>query len=669
MLKTKYDYIVIGAGSGGLTVAVGLKSLKKDVLLVSENIGGECTFSGCVPSKSLLFHSHKYKQKSGLSSSNEVLEKVRKTIEKVSHQDLEILEGVHYVIGRAQFNSKKSVIIRQKDGTETTVIFKKCIISTGSSPVSLKIKGVVKEKILTNETIFNLKKAPQSLIIVGGGPIAVEMATAFSDLGTKVTILSTTPLLNVEPRETAEIVKKNLRNSGVHIIEEATVEKIEKGNVILTNGKSINEAEYYLIAIGRKPNTKLSLEYAYINYETKGIQVTKNFKTSNRHVYAIGDCTQLPKFTHLANNQARFLVSKFAVPFLRKRPSPLPAVTFTSPPIGSVGDTKESDLVKKFLIDFSQSDRAKIEEKEDLKALVFVHMVTGKIVGVSVVGEFAEHILNFFTFAIYKKVSVFQLNNFMVPYPTYFSSIHNLYAQFLPIYIKELKKNIIFLLKKNIYRILAVLTWIILAIFVFKYLYSVDFNKNTIASNLSNIFSMKWGIPIFIAIYCLSAIVSIPATLISLVGGSIFGFWIGLILTIVASNLSSVIAFYFGKTIFENKTNGENNAGLRKLIQDNPFNAVLTARLTFVPYNLVSYISGAMNISLWKFILATIIGSLPGSIAVVSFGASVHDLAMLGSFKISYEYLGVSIFMIVVALGINALLKKKNQQKKFKLNT
>lgn len=164
-IKTNYNYIVIGGGSGGLTVAIGLKTLGKDVLLISKDIGGECTHSGCMPSKSLLFHAQQFDQKSTKDKS-EIFEKVRKKISEIEDEDIKFIKDIDYVIGTAEFTGNKSVLILSSVGTKE-VKFKKCIVSTGSSPIKIEIPGLPKEKLLTNENIFNLNKIPASINIIG----------------------------------------------------------------------------------------------------------------------------------------------------------------------------------------------------------------------------------------------------------------------------------------------------------------------------------------------------------------------------------------------------------------------------------------------------------------------------------------------------------------------
>ena len=371
-MRSSFDYAIIGAGSGGLTVAVGLTKLKKNVIVISENIGGECTHSGCVPSKTLLHLTNNLANFS-LEDKNNFSKIIQNKIDEIQKEELSLIDNlnINFVKGRAKFLSSNKLLIKTQTGEEYKISFKKCVIATGSSPKKLDDLNISQEKILTNENIFKLEKIPNKITFIGGGPISCELAFAFAKLGSKVKIISTNAILPRENKELTKPIRNNFQKYNVEIIENANT-KLE----LLKD-----DADYYVLAVGREPNTNLDLEKAKIKYSNLGIEIDNNLQTSNANVYALGDCTTSPKFTHLANNQGRFLIKKFLLPFTSKPNAALPAVTFTDPPIAQVGEIQESELVKKFAIDFNKSDRGMIDDTTENFGNIYVNMLTGKIVG------------------------------------------------------------------------------------------------------------------------------------------------------------------------------------------------------------------------------------------------------------------------------------------------
>jgi len=661
-----YDYIVIGAGSGGLTVAAGLRALNKNFLIISKTVGGDCTQSGCVPSKSLLHLSQQYH----LSENKEfkdnlkqvIFQEVRRKIDEFITEDQTILGESSFIQGAANFVSSNKITVKVIDNSCHDIEFKRCIVSSGSSPVVIGIKGLSTSKVLTNETIFSVQSVPSSLTILGGGPIGCEMATAFARLGTKVTIITRSSILDREPRETAEQVELALKRLGVEIYTGYTADRVENDQLVIKNSlnqvKMLTDAELYLMALGRQPNVDFGLENAGIKFDRKlGIEVDHSLRTSQKHIYAIGDCTTSLKFTHLANNQGRRVIQSIVFPLISNKKSVLPWVTFTHPALASVGQTKEDTFVKMFKVDFSRSDRARIEEKTGLVGVVFVHMLTGKIVGASIAGDFSEHIINFFTLAIQNKTTVFSLLLFIVPYPTYFSSINQLSTQFLQQFKSNLKNNIITLIKLNMNRIVASVFWFVVVVSFLIYFSNINFSTSVLTRDLDSLFKSEFGILLFILAYCLRPFLFFSATILSVLAGNIYGFGIGLIITILASNLSSIVAYLVGKTIFSTQKQ-EISSGLRDAIRVHPFNAVLIARLTFVPYDLVSYVAGALRINIVAFIAATALGSLIGSIAIVSFGAGLENIYDYQNFKIKPELIVTSFAVVLVSLVLSYVLKK-----------
>jgi pyruvate/2-oxoglutarate dehydrogenase complex dihydrolipoamide dehydrogenase (E3) component len=472
--KKHYDYIVIGAGSGGLLVGVGLKKLKKDVLMVGKDIGGECTHTGCIPSKTFLSLAMHYVMKSQKLCNVElrqgIFDRIREKVAELERHDKSYIKenDIPFIQGMARFVNENT-IEAEENGKKYKITFNTCIISTGSSPQKIPIEGLPADKILTNDTLFKIKELPERVVIFGGGPIGTEIGTAFSKFCTHTTIIVRSKMIPQEPPECVAEVRKSL-------VEEYNADLYEKIKDIQYDKKTgklhlfdenkkevarVQEADYYLMALGRIPNTRtLDLENAGVRYEKDGIMVDKNLQTSNSRIFAMGDVIQGPKFTHLAMHHGRYLIKKALIPWTQRNETPLPACTFSDPPISSVGEKEETGSIKRFVVDFSKSDRGIVEEVKGLKGVIYVEMSSGHIKGASIVGHFGEHAINFFTLAIIKEMSVWEFESFMVPYPTYFSGIEKLYYQFLGEYARNWKK---YLLQRIVQRFMQLLPLLSLA--------------------------------------------------------------------------------------------------------------------------------------------------------------------------------------------------------------
>lgn len=460
---------------------VGLKKIGKDVLVIGKDIGGECTHTGCIPSKTFLSLAMHYVWKSQKQCNMElregIFDMIRAKVKELEKEDKAHLDDadVPFLHGAAHFLDEETLEVDSysKDKKKYKITFDKCIISTGSRAQKIHIEGLPEKKILTNDSLFKLKELPHRMVIFGGGPIGTENGTAFAKFCTHTTIIVRSEMIPTEPRECVEVVKKSLVDEFEAVIYENAKETIydkETGHLILKDkdGKimgKVPEADYYLMALGRLPNVEeLALEKAGIKYDKAGILVDDNLHTSNRNVFAIGDVINEPKFTHLSANHGKFIVKKALFPLAQREVSPLPAVTFSDPPIASVGEKEETELVKKFVIDFGKSDRGRVENSEGLIGCIYVEMFTGRIKGVSMVGHFAEHAINFFTLALTKNLSVFELENFMVPYPTYFNGIEMLYYQFLGEYKKNWQRYFWAWVKRYSWNLVAVAALVALTV-------------------------------------------------------------------------------------------------------------------------------------------------------------------------------------------------------------
>ncbi|HBY58595.1 MAG TPA: mercuric reductase, partial [Solibacterales bacterium] len=324
-MRHDYDLLVIGGGAAGLTaagMAAGLGA--KTALVEAGKLGGDCTWHGCVPSKSLLKAAYvaqaiRHADRFGLTPTSvehdfrRVMERVRAIREKVyedadSPPNLEKL-GVEVISGHARFLSSHVVEVSGEGGARQ-VYASKIVIATGTSPRRIEIAGMDSVRVLTNETLFELDELPRRLLVIGGGPIGVEMAQAFSRLGSLVTVVSTSG--RILPRDDAELSQmllERLRAEGVRVLLNTEVLEFAGGVALTSTGERI-EAGTVLLAVGRVPNlTGLNFEAAGVRSGVRGIEVDQRCRTSARHIYAAGDVAGRHMFTHMAEQMARVAVT------------------------------------------------------------------------------------------------------------------------------------------------------------------------------------------------------------------------------------------------------------------------------------------------------------------------------------------------------------------------
>jgi len=439
----EHDYLVIGAGSGGLVVAVGLQKLGRDVVVISENIGGDCTHYGCVPSKTLLHLAKIYqnikddheKAQFKKLALKQVVAKVQFFIDEEQH----LIENERYYAGSAAFIDTHTVKVTTGQTTKNVRFRKKCIIATGSSPNRLTIEGLSPDQIITNEEFFYLPALPKSITIFGGGPIGAELATACVLFGIETHLVSRSFL----PGEINTISEKSLqilKGKGMQY-HAARPKRFEKSHLILDDGSRIPKTNLYLSAIGRSPNTAIGLAHADITYDKTGIAVDKNLQTTNPDIFAIGDCTQNPQFTHLATHHAKFVLKKISVPFVQKKKRALPRVTFTNPPISSVGDLSEGQHVMRYELNFTEIDKGKVLNDEVSFGVVAIDVRSRLIQGTSLLGTFSEDMISLFTLLIDEKISILRMTDFITPYPTYSNIFHMLTRDYLQYLSKNWKKH------------------------------------------------------------------------------------------------------------------------------------------------------------------------------------------------------------------------------------
>ena len=433
------DLCVIGGGSGGLSVAAGAVQMGASVVLIEgHKMGGDCLNYGCVPSKALLAagkaaQAHRNSDAFGISGHEpeidyaKAMEHVQSVIKGIEpHDSVERFEGLGVTVLQdfARFTGPETV-----EAAGKTIEARRTIIATGSSPFVPPIDGLNDVPYLTNETLWELRERPEKLIVIGAGPIGLEMAQAHRRLGSKVIVVEAMKALGKDDPEITAVALERLRTEGIDIREDAKVTEVQPapGGVAVTleDGTTLT-GSHLLVAVGRRANVdKLNLEAAGIDYTPRGVTVTNGLRSvSNSKVYAIGDVAGGLQFTHVAGYQAGLVIRNalFRLP-VKNRTDLIPWVTYTDPEVAHVGMTeamaREQDgaNVEIARFDFAENDRARAE----LKTTGFAKAVIGrrgKILGCSIVGASAGELIQPWALAISKGMKIGDMAGHVAAYPT-----------------------------------------------------------------------------------------------------------------------------------------------------------------------------------------------------------------------------------------------------------
>ncbi|MDE1132702.1 MAG: FAD-dependent oxidoreductase [Ascidiaceihabitans sp.] len=437
MKRIKTDVLVIGGGSGGLSVAAGASQMGASVtLLEGHKMGGDCLNFGCVPSKALIAsgkaaysqsHALQYgvadhQPKVDYAAAKDHVADVIATIAPLDSVERFEGLGVNVIEEYGEFISPTEV----KAG-DTIITARRVVISTGSSPLVPPIPGLENVPYETNETLFELREQPKHLLIIGGGPIGMEMAQAHIRLGSKVTVIEGAKALGKDDPELAEVVLNSLRDEGVEIAEDALAAEIRgKAGAIEVEVKDgrVFEGSHLLMAVGRKANIdKLNIEAAGIERTRTGLVVDAGMRTTNRGVYAIGDVAGGLQFTHVAGYHAGIIIRSmlFGLPSKAKT-SHIPWATYTDPELSQVGLTEaqakeaHGDKLEVVRFHYSHNDRAIAERKT--KGFIKLMVVKGRPVGASIVGYQAGELINLWALALANNMKMSQIAAMVAPYPT-----------------------------------------------------------------------------------------------------------------------------------------------------------------------------------------------------------------------------------------------------------
>ncbi len=435
----KYDIIVIGMGPAGMAVtAMGSAMGLKILAIEKHKVGGECLNCGCIPSKALLkagdahFIAHnleKYGIESKITTNiKEPLEIVRNKIGGINDKKfLKVFEKADLKInqGEAYFKSNNVVALGEEEYTA-----KKIFIATGTEPFIPPIKGIENVSKLTNMNLFEQEDIPKSMIIIGGGAIGVEMAEAFNNLGSKVTIIHMDQhLVPAGDKEAGELLEEIFTKKGITVINKAKIEEVSEENGEITlkyQGKELT-AQKLLVAAGRKAVLDpLKLENAGILYNKKGILVDQYMRTNHKHIFAIGDCNGISQLSHSAMHQGMIAlmtaVSPFPIPKLKCSNFPVPWSVFTRPEVAQVGLTEAQALKKRLKFQVIKKEyKSYGRTVADGYPEGFIKIIcskSGKIYGATIIGEAASELIHEWTMAIQFKIKMSQIMMMQHSFPT-----------------------------------------------------------------------------------------------------------------------------------------------------------------------------------------------------------------------------------------------------------
>jgi len=445
MAQYLYDLTIIGGGSGGLTAARLAASLGANVLLIDkERLGGDCLHAGCVPSKSLIHVARVVQQardaaRFGLTSAQlgidmaKISQHIQEVIGRVARNEQDAIKGVTVRFSTVSFASAHELLLGGERITSRNML-----IATGSRPLVPRIEGLEDAGYLTNEGVFDLQRLPASLLVVGGGPIGVELGQSFARLGTNVTIIEGLErLLPREDPEVSAVLTSVLQSERITIVTNALAVKARRNGqkkvVTAKQGDRLLtfEAEEILVTLGRRPNVEgLNLEAAGVAFERQGITVNAYLQTTASHILAIGDVIGGYLFTHVAASQAGVAVRNALVPIGKKKwdARVVPWCTFADPEVARIGLTpdearKQYTTIRIVRLPWAEIDRAQAESETTGFLKLVLAGKKEQIVGVHLVGSRAGELLGELSLAMQHKLTLADLLSTIHAYPTLHTGI------------------------------------------------------------------------------------------------------------------------------------------------------------------------------------------------------------------------------------------------------
>jgi pyruvate/2-oxoglutarate dehydrogenase complex dihydrolipoamide dehydrogenase (E3) component len=444
MAAYDFDIGILGGGSAGLTVASGAAQLGAKTLLVEKEkvLGGDCLHYGCVPSKTLIQTAHVYHlvknaRKFGLPPAEvepvdfravgRRIQSVIGIIQKHDSEERFCKLGVKVEFGEPAFVDEHAIRLGGKK-----LSAKNWVLATGSSPAVPVAPGLGRTPYLTNRDIFSLGKLPVSMVILGAGPVAIEMAQTFNRLGTRVSVVQRgSQILSKEDKDMADQVMRVLADEGVAFHLNTSVVNIKDlggDKEIVVRAKEGNtlglKAEAILVALGREANLQgLNLEGIGIPYDGKGLKLDARLRTIHKHIYGAGDVTGAYQFTHAAGYEGSIVVSNAIFHLPRKvNYAYLPWCTFTQPELASIGMNEKRAKAagveyEAWIEEFKDNDRS-LAEGEEVGKIKMILNKRGKPIGVQILGPRAGDLVSEWVAVLNGGVKPMTLAFAVHPYPT-----------------------------------------------------------------------------------------------------------------------------------------------------------------------------------------------------------------------------------------------------------
>ena len=437
-MKYEFDLICIGLGPAGMAVSVMGAEMGLKVCGIEKNkIGGECMNVGCIPSKSLLRiakYRHSFLKLKEMGLSEGIMPNIKSPFLKINNyldyisekKTLKMFDKVELILGKGEASFIESHTVKVGDRTVTA---QKIFIATGTEPLIPPIDGILEIDTLTNQNIFKLSKIPESMTIIGGGAIGCEMAQAFSRLGTKCTIIQMDDFLIPNgDKETGDLIEEIFTKENIKVYNSKKIISVrsEGGKISLfTEDGTCIKSEKLLVAAGRKIVLDvLKLENAGVKYGKSGIEVDSKYRTSVKHIYAVGDCNGIMMFSHAAMHQGMFAIMNAVSPFALFRYSNyvIPWTVFTEPQVSFVGineeELKKKGIKYKAYIAKYENYGAAIAENVSVGSVKVFANSLGRVFGVSIVGDGSGEMINEWAMITQKKIRLHSVMFLAHSFPT-----------------------------------------------------------------------------------------------------------------------------------------------------------------------------------------------------------------------------------------------------------
>ncbi len=443
----RYHLVVIGAGTAGLVTAIVAAGLGARVALIERRLmGGDCLNFGCVPSKGVIAAARRWNAgradpefgapgAGGLGDFGAAMERMRRIRAAIGQDDAAERfrdAGVDVYLGEGRFLSDRSVAVTGSAG-DRELRFRRAVIATGARPQAPPIPGLDGCDYLTNETVFSLTERPERLAVIGAGPIGCELSQAFARLGSQVTTFDILPgILPREDQDAAALVERALRRDGVEFALGVRIEEVARNNGGLRlayvdgdGGRRETSCDELLVAVGRTPNFEgLGLEEIGVQCDATGVQVDAKLRTTNPRIYAAGDITPAPKFTHLADAHAGVVIQNaLFFPSARADRLVVPRCTYTAPEVAHVGlDRREAEhrgiAVDVVDVALEENHRALLDGEEEGFLRVLLQNGSDRVLGATVVAAHAGDLIAPLTLAVTHRIGLSKFTSTILPYPT-----------------------------------------------------------------------------------------------------------------------------------------------------------------------------------------------------------------------------------------------------------